>query len=467
MSLKKRYLRHFSAAAVLSLAFSSHALALDSLDIDKDKYTQGQYIGVSYTGVTQEEEDNQAWVAIAKPGAEAGSYLDWAYLKAGSGTCWLEVPDGTGMFEIRWYTANAAKAENLAAEPRISFLVNDAVPGDDVPVYPEINDFDWSLLDFHPSLRSWTGTYETNFKTLYLRQEGDIITGEYPEWDNGRVDGNVVDGIFFGYWYESPSYAPRSDAGQLIFAMHPDGAGFTGWWRYGNSGNWSVWTSGELNRQETSDWAQDEAYAADANHLIPDSLRSINLTEEISIAEFADLAVRLYEEVFETEAEPVETPYQDIEEHPLLTSIEKAYGLGILKPIKAETFKPDKGFGREVMARMLYNLVKACEFEDCSFETVDSYSLPYTVTVHFDDEADIQEGSLESVYYLTENRLMNEVADNRFDPDGQATREQAVIAVNRIFGLEQEKHHEDVPETEEGVSEEDMAEEDISEANMQ
>ena len=115
MSLKKRYLRHFSAAAVLSLAFSSHALALDSLDIDKDEYTQGQYIGVSYTGVTQEEEDNQAWVAIATPGAEAGSYLDWAYLKAGSGTCWLEVPDGTGMFEIRWYTGNAAKAENLAA----------------------------------------------------------------------------------------------------------------------------------------------------------------------------------------------------------------------------------------------------------------------------------------------------------------------------------------------------------------
>ena len=61
MSLKKRYLRHFSAAAVLSLAFSSHALALDSLDIDKDEYTQGQYIGVSYTGVTQEEEDNKIW----------------------------------------------------------------------------------------------------------------------------------------------------------------------------------------------------------------------------------------------------------------------------------------------------------------------------------------------------------------------------------------------------------------------
>ena len=129
------------------------------------------------------------------------------------------------------------------------------------------------------------------------------------------------------------------------------------------------------------------------------------------------------------------------------TSIEKAYALGILKPVKPESFQPDKGFQRQVMAMMLCNLIKACEYEDCSHENVDKYLLPYEITVHFEDEPDIDKASLDSVYYLAENRLMNDVADNCFSPKEKATREQAIIAVNRIFGMEQEKHQE--PESEE------------------
>ena len=444
MLQKHKSLQHLIAAAVIAvmtlLVLPANTYALTDMETDQTDYYPGQYIGVSYSGVTGEEAEAQAWIAVAVPGEASGSYLDWDYVTEGSGTLWLDVPNETGNYEIRFYKAYSSAEENLAAEPRISFTVSGQAPGNESPVYPGKNDFDWNLLDFEPGQRPWTGTFETNFSTLYVRQEGNRVTGEYPGWDNGRIDGIVENGIFYGYRYESPSYAPPNDAGQVICALYPDGEGFMGWWRYGNNGEWKVWSSGELNRHITSEWAEEESYEADANHLIPNSLRDNDLTEEISIAEFADLAVRLYEEVMQKEAEPAETPYEGIEDHPLLISIQKAYGLGVLKPIKADTFRPDDGFGREAMARMLYNLVKACEFEDCSFETVDSYSLPYTITAHFDDESDIREASLESVYYLAENHLMNDAAENRFDPAGTATREQAIIAVNRIFGQELEKH---------------------------
>ena len=143
----------------------------------------------------------------------AGSYKDWKYVQAGDGVLWLDVPEEAGSYEIRYYTASRASEENLAGGLRVPFLAVGEKPGDDQAVYPARNDFDWDLLTFAPGLDDWTGAYETNFGTMYLRQSGGDLTGEYPSWDDGRVDGTVRDGIFYGYWYESPSYAPPGDAG--------------------------------------------------------------------------------------------------------------------------------------------------------------------------------------------------------------------------------------------------------------
>ena len=427
------------ACILLVLLPRGEASAAGNLKTDEAAYRPGQYAEVSYSGVTEQDVENKAWIGIAKVGASANEYLDWEYVAEGSGSVWLAVPGEAGSYEVRYYRENRAVDENLEGSESIPLTVEGEVPGDETAVYPGKNDFNWDLIDFPWERRLWTGTYETNYKALYLRQTDGRVEGEYPDWDNGRIDGTVIDGVVFGYWFESPSYAPPKDAGQLVFAMNPGGEGFTGWWRYGNSGNWSLWTSGTLNRQQASDWAQEEVYEADANHLVPDYLRGEDLTEEISIAEFSSLAVRLYEELLQTEAEPMETPFAEAGGHERQTDIEKAYGLGILKAIAPESFKPDAGFNRQVLANMLCGLIKTIEYEDCSFETIDSLSLPYTITEHYDDEAEISETCFDDVYYLKENQLLNGSADGRFDPKAGATREQVIVAVNRILDMETQK----------------------------
>ena len=437
--MKKRMVSVLLAMLLMTAWLPSSALALEALQIDHTDYRPGQYIIVDYTNVTQAEAESQAWIAVAPVGAAANGYQSWRYVKAGSGRLWLSVPDAPGSYEIRYYRGYGATEENLAAAPRPVFTVSGERPADDVPVYPTPNDFDGSLMDFAPGIRSWTGTYETNYRTLYAVQKGNTVTAAYPEWDDGRLEGVVVDGVLYGCWYESPSYAPPHDAGQLIFALYPDGSGFQGWWRYGNSGGWSEWSAGTLNRQSASAWAEEEVYAADAHRLIPDCLRNADLTQPITAAEFSALAVRLFEEIWQTQELREKTPYGNIEGHPLQSEIEKAWGLGFLLPIKPDTFAPDAGFAREIMARMYVNLIKACEFDVVNPDTVDSYFLPYTVTGHFADEAEISQAARDSVYYLTGNGLMDGVGGNRFDPAAAATREQAIVVAERIYRMEAEE----------------------------
>ena len=423
-----------------SLSFTvSYGKTVDSVSSDRADYQPGQYLAVTCRGVTAKAVEHKAWVTVARQGDPASAYGDWKYVTEGDCALWLEGPDEAGDYEIRYYQASTASDENLADGLRVPFTVSGELPGNDTPFYPGRNDFDWDLLDFVPGSRFWTGTYETNYRTLYVVQNRNTITGKYPDWDNGRLDGTVVDGVLYGYWYESPSYAPPHDAGQLIFALYPDGNGFQGWWRYGNSGSWGVWSAGTLNRQTASAWAEAEVYAADGRRLIPDCLRDADLTQPITAAEFSALAVRLFEEIWQTQELREETPYDNIDGHPLQSEIEKAWGLGFLEPIKSDTFDPDAGFSRELLARMFCNLIKSCELDGVNPETVDNFFLPYTVTGRFSDDAEISEASRDSVYYLTSNGLMDGASESRFDPAGPATREQAIVVAERIYLMENER----------------------------
>ena len=414
----------------------SYGKTVDSVTTDRADYLPGQYMAVTCRGVTADAAARGAWVAVARKDGAAGEYMDWKYVPQGDSTLWLDVPNEAGSYEIRYYQARTASEENLADGLRAPFTVSGERPGDSKPVYPVKNDFDWDLLEYAPGTQSWTGTYETNYRTLYLRQSGDSVTGEYPEWDNGRLDGVTEGGVLYGYWYESPSYSPSTDAGQLVFVLYPDGQGFRGWWRYGNNGGWADWSAGTLNRRQASAWAEEEIYAADSRRLIPDCLRDADLTQPITAAEFSALAVRLFEEIWQTQEIPEKTPYTNIEGHILQLEIEKAWGLGFLNPISVETFNPDAGFSREMMAEMYCNLIKACKYDDFTRENIDAYFLPYTVTGHFADEAEIAERARDSVIYLTSNALMDLYPDGRFVPADKATREQAIVTALRIYEAE-------------------------------
>jgi len=101
-----------------------------------------------------------------------------------------------------------------------------------------------------PSL-NWAGTWQTNWGTMHLSQSAGQVTGTY-EHDNGKIIGyiskNMLGNILVGTWSESPSYAPPNDAGDIEWVMSPDFNSFTGYWRYGSSGEWDgTWDATRLS----------------------------------------------------------------------------------------------------------------------------------------------------------------------------------------------------------------------------
>ena len=420
-----------------SVSFTvSYQQTVDSVLPDKDDYAPGQYMAVVCQGVTQSAIEHKAWVTTARSEDPAFIHGDWKYVTEGDCTLWLKVPDEPGTYELRYFQSEPASEENLSDGLRIPFTVSGQSPSNDTPVYPTLHDFNWSLLEYVPGEGTWTGTYETNFKTLYVRQDGNKISGEYPEWDEGRIDGIVDKGILYAYWYESPSNAAPNDAGQLICVLRPDGQGFDGWWRYGNSGAWNIWTGGTLNRKIASDSMQETIASADARHLIPPCLQDKDLTENITAVEFAALGVYVFEEYWQTQELPEATPFKDVPGHPLQTEIEKAWGLGFLKRVHADALG-DSVISRQLMAQMLCDLVKLFDFDNWTFETDAQFPLTYTMPELYADDNSIYASARDSVYFCTANGIMEALEGNSFMPSIPATREQAIAAVEHIYRMEE------------------------------
>ena len=86
---------------------------------------------------------------------------------------------------------------------------------------------------------NWTGTWDCgNWGKMYLIQTGSQVTGTY-EYQNGKIEGFATGTTLVGTWSESPTYSPPDKAGDTQFTLSADGNSFTGYWRYGSSGNWT------------------------------------------------------------------------------------------------------------------------------------------------------------------------------------------------------------------------------------
>lgn len=182
--------------------------------------------------------------------------------------------------------------------------------------------------------------------------------------------------------------------------------------------------------------AEAEIRQAEQRGIVPGCLQGVDLSEYIRATEFAALGVQLFEEFWQTQEIPETTPYIDVPGHPLQTEIEKAYGLGFLKYIRA-TELGDNGLTRQMMAQMLCALIKLFDEDAWTFETDSQFPLAYSMPQPFADDADIFKSSRDSVYYLASLGIMGSVENNRFYPSAAATREQAIVAANRIWTMEQ------------------------------
>lgn len=195
-----------------------------------------------------------------------------------------------------------------------------------------------------------------------------------------------------------------------------------------------------------STWATEGLTEANALGLIPDCLKSEDLTLPITRAEFAAVSVKLFEAMTYTQAEPAPADtFSDTQDPEIL----KAFALGVTNGTntKTMTFEPEKQISREQAATMLTRVYKKIMISGWTLETDKSYDetfrAMFTMPALFEDDAEISAYAKDSVYFMAANGIVNGVSTTRyvFAPklvvDGEstknyATREQALLMSVRM-----------------------------------
>ena len=195
----------------------------------------------------------------------------------------------------------------------------------------------------------------------------------------------------------------------------------------------------------TSEWALTEITEANVAGLIPETMRGLDMTQRISRAEFAAVAVTVYEALTGQAIEPYTGEYfTDISGNRNETNIRKAYAVNIAVGVGEGRFEPDRDVTREELATMLTRVVKKYVYPEWTLATDGDYALSFENVQPYADDADISDWARPSVYYLTAMGIVNGMGNNRFAPrattDRQraegyatATREQAVVMGLRIY----------------------------------
>lgn len=190
----------------------------------------------------------------------------------------------------------------------------------------------------------------------------------------------------------------------------------------------------------TSSWALGEIGKAEKLGLIPDCLIDADLTKNITRAEFAAIAVKVYESMSGKTATPVAVnPFTDCRDAEVL----KAYNIGAVNGTSATTFTPNALLTREQAATMLTRVYKAVTMDGWTLATDGQFTLNYTKGTPFADDANISAYAKDSVYFMSANGIINGVGDNKFAPRAvtnaeqaagyaQATREAALLIAYRM-----------------------------------
>ena len=192
------------------------------------------------------------------------------------------------------------------------------------------------------------------------------------------------------------------------------------------------------------DWAKAELAEADGAGLIPADLRSADLKEPITRAEFAAVSVKVYEALSGLTAEPAAVnPFTDTADAEVL----KALGVGITNGLSDTTFGPDASLNREQAATMLSRVYKKVAFEGWTLATdgdyAEAFRALFTMPEAFTDDADISSWARDSVYFMAYNGILKGMEGYTFQPRAvtpeqqasgyaQATREHAILIAVRL-----------------------------------
>lgn len=167
---------------------------------------------------------------------------------------------------------------------------------------------------------------------------------------------------------------------------------------------------------KANSWATGELNQAASVGLIPTCLEKTDFTATITRAEFAAVAVKLYEAMGGTLPQTQESPFTDTKDGAVI----QAHALGIVSGVGGGRFAPGEPLTREQAAVMLAQTHKALG------GTVNGGA------EHFPDSAQISSWALESVRFMAGKGLIQGDHMGRFLPKYELTRESALLIAVRM-----------------------------------
>lgn len=197
--------------------------------------------------------------------------------------------------------------------------------------------------------------------------------------------------------------------------------------------------SGNVQASDLSGWAETEYELASGAGLLSYDIAQNSFREDITRAEFCELAMNLFKQISDKEVyTPEVNPFEDCDS----PAVEQAYALGIISGKSENEFDPDGYVTREEMAKMIVNTLKAAEINIVTLR-----SEAEELTDGFEDKELIAPWAYGEVASALKYSVMSGTADNLLSPKEGAAREQAVAMISRTYTqFAPEKNIYEIPE---------------------
>ncbi len=174
---------------------------------------------------------------------------------------------------------------------------------------------------------------------------------------------------------------------------------------------------------ELSDWAVDDFRNANSAQLIPFSVGARSMCGNITREQLCELIVNLYEGITnEKLADYPSNPFTDCNNKTIIN----AYGSGLVGGTGNNTFSPNQLVTRQEMAKMLNNMLTALNINIKLADSEDLHKSGYP------DVNAVSDWAQSAMATMLDYSLMNGV-EGKLMPAGNATREQAIVAVSRAY----------------------------------
>ncbi|HPF19887.1 MAG TPA: S-layer homology domain-containing protein [Syntrophomonas sp.] len=260
-----------------------------------------------------------------------------------------------------------------------------------------------------------------------------IDNGEWEDYSGGHLDAYTTTSVS-GKTNVFSSEIEVLDEGSLEEIQinnHTYSFRLRFWYQYSygdGPGEWdyvySAW-SNELANQSgsfykgASAWAIAELDKAQGYGLITERIKD-NMSGKITREEFAEVAVKLYETYTGKIGTVGTASFIDTTNPEIL----KAANLGLVTGVGNNKYAPNELVTREQMATILLRALKVIN-PGADFSNAGA--------APFADDAKIKAWARDGVYYCSKASIVNGVGGNMFDPEGNATREAAVIVCTRAY----------------------------------